>query len=76
MSHDDIAYDAGRQAYLDGQHDDVNPYQFGTQLYDDWEHGWDSAFQAEWRGLQMDAQDRVLDDPRRGQARDINRTAK
>jgi ribosome modulation factor len=62
------AFNEGQQAYEDGYSDDVNPYQFGTALYTEWETGWDAAFELGYREYKSNEQDKWLDDPRHGQA--------
>lgn len=73
MIHDPIAYAQGQAAFLDGYGEETNEYQHGTQLHEDWLAGWDHEYQLHAGEVAQDAFDRVLDDPRRGQARDINR---
>jgi ribosome modulation factor len=37
------AYDKGYEAFLYGDSDKENPYDFGTDNYDEWLNGWCSA---------------------------------
>jgi hypothetical protein len=57
MVHDVIAYAQGRAAFLDGYSDDLNPYQRGTALYDDWEAGWDHEHSEHFAEVVSDALD-------------------
>lgn len=66
---DTVAFEKGRVAFLDGYSDDTNPYHYRTQAHEDWLQGWDSEHSKHFHEVEMDARDRILDDPRRGQAR-------
>ena len=70
---DDFAYQQGREAYLDGKSEDQNPYQRGTNCADEWERGWDAEFENYRYEVESAARDLVLDDPRRNQAKHLNR---
>lgn len=70
---DDICYTQGREAYLDGKSEDQNPYQRATICAAEWERGWDYEFEQHRYEVESAARDLVLDDPRRGQAKDLNR---
>lgn len=37
-------FDEGAQAFLEGYADDLNPYQAGTALAEEWSRGWDTAY--------------------------------
>ena len=54
------AFNEGVQAYNDGYSDDVNPYQFGTSLFDEWEQGWDHEFNKHYREWQSDERDKQM----------------
>ena len=60
MSADLIAFQQGRDAFLDGYADDLNLYQRGTMLYDEWERGWDHESSEHYREVKSDELDRQM----------------
>lgn len=54
------AFDEGAQAFFDGYADDANPYQAGTALHEEWEHGWDHEYNLHYREVVSDERDRKM----------------
>jgi hypothetical protein len=71
--YDDVAEAQGFADYEYGASETDNPYKHGTLCHMAWADGWDRGYEHYYRERQMDERDKELDDPRRGQARDINR---
>ena len=57
---DRFAYSQGQQAFLDGYADDLNPYQRGTMLHDEWEQGWDHEASEHYHEVKSDERDRQM----------------
>lgn len=57
VSDEDIAHHQGRDAFLDGYSDDLNPYPRGI-LWDAWIDGWEFEYAKHGREVDSDEQDR------------------
>lgn len=55
------AFNEGKAAYEDGYADDLNPYQPGTHLFEQWFTGWDAGYELHWREREMNERDKILD---------------
>ena len=66
------AFRNGYAAYQNGEDVWQNEYEEGEEA-GDWRQGWLAAAEAHEREADSNERDKVMDDPRHGQARDINR---
>lgn len=66
------AFDEGYEACHHGAFIFECPYERG-ELRDEWREGFESYEDMAWREAQRNDYDEVLDDPRHGQAEEINR---
>ena len=64
------AYERGDDVWQNAYVDSLNPIEAG-----DWREGWLKAAEDYVREAESNDADKVLDDPRRGQARGINRSS-
>lgn len=70
----DKAEQEGYDAYLEGAWEVDNPHTRGSLLGKAWLQGWERACDEYAHEAERDAYDAVIDDPRHGQAKDINRS--
>ena len=63
----------GDRAYQDGLGIDECPYAKASDHWQYWCDGWREACDADAPIREREERDRQLDDPRRGQAKDLNR---
>lgn len=67
------AFKAGYEAYENGDEVWQNAYTEGEDA-EEWREGWLQAAEDYVREAESNDADKILDDPRRGQARSINRS--
>jgi len=68
------AFKEGYEAYKRGDEVWQNAYTDPSNEADDWREGWLKAAEDYVRETESNDRDKILDDPRRGQARSINRS--
>lgn len=66
-------FDEGELDYQDGIELDACPYPMDSQAGLNWTAGWESAQHEDEQAGIDEAEDRRLDDPRHGQAADLNK---
>ena len=70
---DDECYAEGWEAFEKGVRKDENPYAEGTLSFEIWLDGWEGASDKHRGYGEPDGDDDAYNDPRRGQARELNR---